>query len=219
MGNVQFWLINGNKRIQLPVNPETMTVRSPFGFEDVQVAQLGEITVIGDVQLREVSFSSFFPRDYNPTYCEYSRLPRPTDIHNLLERWKRERKPIRFLVTGTIVNFDATIRDFTVEPERAGSPGDLYFTMSLKEYRHVTIKKVNESDGKAKATKGNERPAPPPPTSPQSYSVKSGDSLSKIALREYKDASQWRKIYEANITVIGKNPNLIKPGQKLVIPK
>lgn len=218
MGKVQFWLINGSKRIQLPVNPETMSVSSPFGFEDITVAQLGEITVIGDVMLREVSFSSFFPRDYNPSYCEYSRLPRPTDIHNLLERWKRERKPIRFVVTGTIVNFDVTIRDFTVEPERAGSPGDLYFSMTLKEYRHFTVKKVNEANGKAKATKGNERPAPPPSKSTK-YSVKKGDSLWKIAAREYGDGNQWRKLYDANKSVVGKNPNLIYPGQKLVIPR
>jgi hypothetical protein len=218
MGAIQFWLINEGKRIQLPVNPEVMSVASPFGFEDVEVAQLGEITVIGDVKLREVSFSTFFPREYNPTYCEYSNLPRPMDIYNLLERWKRERKPIRFTVTGTIINFDVTIREFTAEPEKAGSPGDVYFTISLKEYRHVTVKKVNEKNGKASTSKSNARPAPPKKSS-QSYGVKSGDSLWKIAAREYGDGSQWRKIYDANKGVIGKNPNSLKPGQKLVIPK
>ena len=51
------------------------------------------------------------------------------------------------------------------------------------------------------------------------YVVKSGDSLSKIAKQLLGDASRWPEIYEANKEVIGDNPNLIKPGQKLNIPK
>jgi nucleoid-associated protein YgaU len=41
--------------------------------------------------------------------------------------------------------------------------------------------------------------------------------LSKIAQREYGDAGDWRKIYEANKDTI-KNPDLIYPGQTFIIP-
>jgi nucleoid-associated protein YgaU len=51
----------------------------------------------------------------------------------------------------------------------------------------------------------------------RSYTVKKGDSLSKIAKREYGDAQQWRRIYEANRDLI-KDPDLIHPGQVLQIP-
>jgi nucleoid-associated protein YgaU len=50
------------------------------------------------------------------------------------------------------------------------------------------------------------------------WTVKSGDSLSKIAKDVYDDASRYMKIFEANKATIGDNPNLIKPGQKLVLP-
>jgi len=53
----------------------------------------------------------------------------------------------------------------------------------------------------------------------QVYIVKSGDSLSKIAKELYGDASRWPDIYEANKELIGDNPNLIHPGQKLNIPE
>ena len=46
------------------------------------------------------------------------------------------------------------------------------------------------------------------------YVVKSGDTLSKIA-KAYN--TSWQKIYEDNKDVIGKNPNLIYVGQKLII--
>jgi nucleoid-associated protein YgaU len=51
----------------------------------------------------------------------------------------------------------------------------------------------------------------------RSYTVVSGDSLSKIAKREYGDAQKWRQIYEANRDQI-KDPDLIYPGQVLTIP-
>lgn len=52
----------------------------------------------------------------------------------------------------------------------------------------------------------------------RSYTVQKGDSLSKIAKREYGDAQQWRRIYEANRDVI-QNPDLIYPGQVFRIPE
>lgn len=55
------------------------------------------------------------------------------------------------------------------------------------------------------------------PISDHRYTVQSGDSLSTIAQREYGDASQWRRIYEANRSTIS-NPNLIQPGQVLTLP-
>ncbi|MBK0403127.1 LysM peptidoglycan-binding domain-containing protein [Adhaeribacter sp. BT258] len=50
------------------------------------------------------------------------------------------------------------------------------------------------------------------------YTVKSGDSLSKIAKNFYGDAQQWKKIHEANKDQIS-NPDLIQPGWVLKIPK
>lgn len=51
----------------------------------------------------------------------------------------------------------------------------------------------------------------------RTYTVKSGDSLSKIAKGVYGDADKWHRIYEANRDKI-KNPDLIHPGQEFTIP-
>ncbi len=51
------------------------------------------------------------------------------------------------------------------------------------------------------------------------YTVQSGDSLSKIAKKHYGDAKAWTKIYQSNKATIGDNPDLIRPGQRLVIPR
>ena len=49
------------------------------------------------------------------------------------------------------------------------------------------------------------------------YEVKPGDSLSKIAKAHYGKASDWQRIFEANRDIV-KDPDLIKPGQRLKIP-
>jgi len=54
-------------------------------------------------------------------------------------------------------------------------------------------------------------------TATKIYVVVSGDSLSKIAKREYGDAKLWPKIFDANQDIL-KDPNKIYPGQKLKIP-
>jgi nucleoid-associated protein YgaU len=51
----------------------------------------------------------------------------------------------------------------------------------------------------------------------RTYTIQKGDSLSKIAKREYGDAQQWRRIFEANRDII-KDPDLIYPGQVVRIP-
>jgi len=60
--------------------------------------------------------------------------------------------------------------------------------------------------------------APDAPPEITTYTVVSGDSLSKIAKHFYGDANQWRRIWEANKDHV-KNPDLIHPGQVLTIPR
>ena len=49
------------------------------------------------------------------------------------------------------------------------------------------------------------------------HTVSSGESLSKIAKHYYGDPMKYTKIFEANTDQL-KNPDLIHPGQELVIP-
>lgn len=61
-------------------------------------------------------------------------------------------------------------------------------------------------------------PAPAEASKAQKYTVKSGDSLSKIAKQFYGDANQYMRIFEANRDQLD-DPNKIDVGQELTIPK
>lgn len=62
------------------------------------------------------------------------------------------------------------------------------------------------------------KPAPKPAV--RHYTVTAADrtGLWGIATRFYHNPQRWRDIYNANKAVIGPNPNIIRPGQVLIIP-
>ena len=82
-------------------------------------------------------------------------------------------------------------------------------------------KKADFSDvvagGSSTAPRADAASAPNVADRQKTYTVVAGDTLSKIAKREYGDASKWHAIYEANKDTI-KNPDLIYPGQTFKIP-
>ena len=49
------------------------------------------------------------------------------------------------------------------------------------------------------------------------HTVASGESLSKIAKHYFKDPMKYNAIFEANTNIL-KNPDMIHPGQELIIP-
>ena len=55
-------------------------------------------------------------------------------------------------------------------------------------------------------------------TAAQTYTVKAGDTLSKIAERSLGSANAYMRIFEANRDQLS-DPDQIKPGQVLKIPK
>ncbi|MEU7846832.1 transglycosylase family protein [Micromonospora parva] len=68
------------------------------------------------------------------------------------------------------------------------------------------------SRGEQPATRDHQRTAPV--TGGQTYLVKPGDTLSEIAA-EQRVAGGWQALYEDNRQVVGSDPGLIFPGQRL----
>lgn len=60
--------------------------------------------------------------------------------------------------------------------------------------------------------------APPPPRAERTHKVEAGESLSIISRKVYRDVLLWPILYDANVGIIGRNPNRIEPGQKLTVP-
>lgn len=176
----------------------------------------------GKRNLQTVSFSSFFPLRRNSSYCRRGSILKPLQYVNAIERMKQVGT-VKLVITGSPIRMDCTIESF--EWGENDGTGDIFYTISFKEYRNIVASKSNvsqESSGSgdlvsavAGANGGATRTEPK--VSSRRYTVKKGDTLTAIAKR-LMGSSNWRPIYNANRAVIGGNPNRIYPGQKLVIP-
>lgn len=72
-----------------------------------------------------------------------------------------------------------------------------------------------EAAGRARAEADAAAAATPPPAPERRYTVQRGDTLSKIAKEFYGNAGDYMRIAQANDIA---NPDLIHPGQDLLIP-
>jgi len=86
--------------------------------------------------------------------------------------------------------------------------------VAAEEKAKPVAKQIPASTEKPAATPVTARATRP---AAQEYTVKAGDTLSKLAERFYNSMSKWERIYEANKDTL-KNPNYIYIGQKLMIP-
>jgi nucleoid-associated protein YgaU len=90
-----------------------------------------------------------------------------------------------------------------------------------KDISNIQGKEVPIVDPVADATTASAVPPSPSDTAtpPREsiYVVKSGDTLSDIAMNVYGKSALWRRIYDANRDVIA-DPDAVKPGTSLRIP-
>lgn len=232
---MEIWIKKDAKNvIRLPINPP--------GYEITRSANNNEITrygkepvvLMGKAGLKEVSFSSFFPKQ-NYSFAQYKssyklsdgtavNLKTPEGYIALIESW--QDAPITLIMTGTNVNGLYTIESFS--PKEPDAAGDVAYSINFKQYIKPTYTKpkaTNTGTNSPKPVKTN-RPTAKPKT--KKYTVKKGDTLSGIAKRQTGNSANWRKIYTQNKKVIeaaakkhkrksSEHGHWIYPGTKLVI--
>jgi LysM repeat protein len=200
----------GKGRVTFPVNPEDYTVSVSHRNTVTNVIQVGDVNLMGKTGLREVSLSSFFPaKNYNFG----SSLGDPISTVETIEGWRKSGDPCR-VVIGRVLNMECTIESFNWGEQDA--TGDIYFTLRLKEYKRIKLKKATVTVAQTDPPVQRETKSPET-SSGKTYTVKSGDCLWKIAKQFYGNGAEYMKIYNANTDKI-KNPNLIYVGQVLTIP-
>lgn len=211
---MEFWLTFNNREeeLQLPVPPPDFTVVKGNINKTVTTSNVaGEINLLskGEGKLAEITIASFFPaQEYY--FCQYRGFPEPYKCVEMIERWRKTGQPIRFIVTSTDINLPMGIESFEYG-EKDGT-GDVYFTLELKEYRFLKVAGVQQLNKPEYTPPEVKKPITK--QVPNTYTVKSGDTLWAIAKRLTGNGANYKQIAAKNNI---KNPNLIHPGQKLVL--
>ncbi|ENY8551746.1 TPA: LysM peptidoglycan-binding domain-containing protein [Clostridioides difficile] len=219
---IDIYLKNEKEKIDFhfPVTPfDSLSIKKEKRFETVDIVNLGEFDIKKEGEkIREISFKTFLPFQYDASYCRYSELKNPIEVVAMLEKWVDQAEPLRLIITGFGYNGLVIISNFS-NTQTAGREEDRDIEITFRTYRELkieTLKKETKSNTKTDL-KDNR---PNTQTKSKIYTVKASDTLYKIAKNLLGKGSRWPEIYNIpeNKKVIGKNPNIIKKGQKLVIP-
>lgn len=210
---MEIWLKQNKKSFRFAVLPPEYELTSESNNTQVVINKLGEISLIGKRKLKNVSFSSFFPKQ-KYGFCQYTTFPTPKESVKTIEAMKN-KGVLRLTITGTPINMDCTIESFTWG-ENDGTK-DINFTLEFKEYRKVKVKTSKRKEKVTKKVTAAATQRTSKAVESTTYTVVKGDNLSKIAKNLTGSSANWKAIYNQNKSVIGSNPNLIYPGQRLVI--
>lgn len=218
---MQIWL-KGGAPLRFPVLPSEYKVQGSRGIETVNINAVGETDLGGMRGLRTVSFSSFFPKRYDASYCEFRGIKNPQRYVKQIEQMMNNGI-VKLIITGTDINFPCRISSF--EWGEDDGTGDIRFSIALKEHRKIAISQSSVVAESATATQTASEDTSAKDTAkredtrekPKTYTIKRGDCLSSIA-RKLTGSSDWHALYEQNKGIIGSNPNLIRDGTVLTIP-
>ena len=204
---MEMYLKKGDKDIfRFPVLPSAINVQDYAITNDSNITGLGDVTVFGGKGLRTIEISSFFPNPKKKYYfVSYTDYPKQYDCVSKIKKWMDKGEVLRFIVTGTEINFQVRITDF--EYSEQDGTRDVYFTINLKEYRKIKIssttpkKKKTDNKDRTDTKETDNKPKQ------KTYTVKSGDTLYDIAKKHYGKGSDYKKIIEKNKS---KYPSLAK---------
>ena len=204
---MEIWLKNDSYNIRFPVLPSEYTIGSQSNNTSVNVTNLSEVTLLGNRNLETVSFETFFPKTYESMYCDISPEHTPVEYRDIFEKMKQSGV-CKLTLTGAGYSKKVTIE--SLEAKEDDGTGDITISFSFKEYVKPVVKVVSVQRAAVKVAASRTTKTT---SSDKTYTVKSGDCLSRIAASQTGKASNWQTIYSDNKSVIGSNPNLIYPGQ------
>jgi len=215
---------NGVERWEFPVLPPKVTIKRNGSGQEYRIIGSGPITTIEKPELAEISFESFFPAQRYP-FVTSSVLYEPHTYVNYINKWMHSGHPARFTYVGkntadteTKIWIPVTFASFE-RWEEGGSPGDIFFSLKLKEYVFYAPRRVKTIEMPDGSKKQVEQPAErwDPRVPPTTYTLKPGDTLARVSLRIYGDTDRWRDIMELNGITLDETKRL-QVGRVLQLP-
>lgn len=204
--------------LKIPVIPAKLEYKDGNAMTDtVKILNKGNVDFFSGVDLDSIGWSSFFPARHDPGYVKIaeSELQDPLEYREKFRSWKNTGRSLQLIIPVLDINVNMYVASFIWDLH--GFEKDIYYTVNFRQYKTIRPRKYNTNTGvieEPDRVTMADRPPVPEKELPNPYKVKSGDTLTLIAKRYGTD---WRRIYEANKSIIGPDPDIIQPGQELYI--
>lgn len=200
---------NGAEGFPFPVLPEKLSIKRNGSDKEYDIIKTGRISTIQKPELTEISFESFFPGNnypfVNPKHYKKDGNPDPYTYVNYVLKWWDTGYPVRFIYIGIDTQRESSKLSLPMSIvsferwEEGGSPGDIFYSLKLKEYVFYSAKRITAVQQDGQTVLRAEPPKRPdervPPTT---YTLKPGDSLIKVAKMQLGNSGRWREIQQLN---------------------
>lgn len=219
---VGIFLKYDNLLVQLPVNPENITINRPGKNSSSQIVKLGDITNIGLLGLQDFNIQCFFPFRDAPYVSTSGDFKGPDYYIDFIQRIRKDRNPVRLIITDSDINMLVSIESFSTT--KKWGTDDIDYSLSVKEYREHNVRMLSSLNSTNNS--GNINPVSITDTNSDRpiekiinklYEIKDGDDLFTISHQELGNGDRWVEIYKLNIGLIP-NPTILTPGVVLTLP-
>ena len=232
-----FYFKDGEDLLTFPITPPSLKIKVGSNNKVVNLINEGDINILKSPSLAEIEFEARFPmRKYPYSRGNGKNANGSQDFikhYDFFKGLKTERRAFRFIVARHTPNGKRTwdtnmlvsLEEFAIS-EDANEGDDVIISFKLKQYKNYGVTTLKHTKTKTNTT--TKRDDENKKSNDKSYTVKSGDCLWLIAKKFYGDGSKWKKIYDANKSVIeltaekhgyksSSNGHWIFPGTKLNI--
>lgn len=202
---------NNKELIELPVLPKKIEISRNGDNKSTEILNLGEVSQLKLPKLFSLQIDAEFPAEWYPgCNVSESKLLKPYNYVALIEKWRRTLKPIRLVFVGSTIDINAavSIESFSYN-EEGGDVGTWKFKLKLKEYRFYGADKINIDNNVIQKSRSSPREVS------QLYTVKEGDTLTSISIKNFGDESAYWDIKRLNGLTDADLLNGLMPGMEL----
>lgn len=219
-------LSNKSNKFRFPSLPEdSLTVQGETAYQSYNLIAMGNRQFPKGTSKHLVKWSATF---WGSDRSQLSGINRqwqdPAGCVNQLEEWRQAGTPLTLVVSGGGIDMDVTIGSFQYQP--VGGHGDIQYSIVLNAYSQTRVYTTTEVGIKKKKKKKTNRNSA---SAKVTYTIKKGDTLSKISKKHYGTTKKWKKILKKNKKVLNKaakkhgrkgcsNGKYLYAGTKITLP-
>ncbi len=199
----------GGRSMRIPWIPESITFDSNgTRFAKYEILKVGEVYIPSGANIHSYAWKSLLPGEgRRDDILQRGEWQDPLWYQQIWSAWRDYGTPLHLLVTGTPINHDVYLEDYSVDYK--GAFGDYEYSISFVDARQISVNttqpaaqtsgtSANTENAAAAQEAQGQTTRSETESSQKTYTVTDSDTLWGIAQRFLGDGTQWDTIYNAN---------------------